>query len=123
MRQIAKALNMTGTFLTQLKERFFDGTIIDVRSANGLTMNGIDLIPVIWSYIIKNTIQKVVKIQKAISLPYAPFVMMRFTARNENEQQGRTRRCTLTARGAGLLVFNNFGVYGTCCKCPFPSGK
>jgi hypothetical protein len=57
------------------------------HAIGGLTRFGTVPTRVIWNYITENPTPKVVKIQKAISSQYAPFIMMRFTAKNDIQRE------------------------------------
>jgi hypothetical protein len=64
LRPTVKALNMTGIFPTQFKERCYGGTIISALSANGLMKNGTDQTLGIWNYTTKSTMPKAATTQK-----------------------------------------------------------
>ncbi len=88
-KQIDKALNMTEAFLTRLKEKFFEEIIINVLFAGGHTRSGIDLILVIWRYIIKSITPRVAITQKIILSLCVHNAMMKSIVKNRIERQGR----------------------------------
>jgi hypothetical protein len=49
---------------------------------------------------------KAVRTRKAILLPYAPFVMMRYTEKNKIKRQGRTGRYQMQKIGAFINDFS-----------------
>jgi hypothetical protein len=99
-KQSDKALNMTGAFLTRLKEKFFEEIIIDVLFADGPTRSGIDLILVIWRYIIKSTTPRVAITQKVILSLCVHYAMMKSIVKNRIERQGK--RSSQHRKKAGL---------------------